>query len=110
MDAGIATKKNVEWLIANKFNYLVVSRERKRDIDMEKAHVIESAGGAKIHLQRQDGEHEGEIKLACWSEQRAGKDEGINIRFREKYEEQLKKIYANLGISLDPRGIQKLVI
>lgn len=96
MDAGIATKKNVEWLIANKFNYLVVSRERKRDIDMEKAHLIESAGGSEIHIQRQDGDYDGEIKLACWSEQRAGKDEGINVRFREKYEEELKKISEGL--------------
>lgn len=96
MDAGIATKKNLEWLISNKFNYLVVSRERKRDIDMEKAHVIESAGGAEIHLQRQDGEYEEEIKIACWSEQRAGKDEGINAHFREKYEEELKQINEGL--------------
>jgi len=25
-------------------------------------------------------EYEGEIKIACWSEQRAGKDEGINVQ------------------------------
>jgi len=96
MDAGIATKKNLEWLISNKFNYLVVSRERKRDIDMEATKVIESAGGAEIHLHRQDGEYEGEIKIACWSEQRAGKDESINERFRKKYEEELKKISDGL--------------
>lgn len=96
MDAGIATKENIEWLIANKFNYLVVSRERSRDIDKEKAHTIQSAGGSKIYLQRQEGEYEGEIKLACWSEKRAAKDEGINTRFREKYEAELKKINEGL--------------
>ena len=96
MDAGIATQKNIEWLIANKFNYLVVSRERSRDIDKEKAKVIQSSGGADIHLQRQKGEFEGEIKLACWSEKRAAKDEGINTRFREKYEAELSKIKAGL--------------
>ena len=96
MDAGIASKENLEWLIANKFNYLVVSRERKRDIDMGQASVIESAGGNPIHIQRQDGEYEGEIKLACWSEQRAMKDQGINKNFREKYEQELKKISDGL--------------
>lgn len=96
MDAGIASKENLEWLIANKFNYLVVSRERKRDIDMGQASVIESAGGNPIHIQRQDGEYEGEIKLACWSEQRALKDQGINESFREKYEQELKKISDGL--------------
>jgi len=97
MDAGIATNKNVEWLIANKFNYLVVSRERSRDIDKEKAQVIRSAGDAEIYIQRQESQCEGEIKLACWSEQRAAKDEGINDRFREKYEEELKKISEGLS-------------
>lgn len=96
MDAGIASKENLEWLIANKFNYIVVSREKKRDIDMEQANVIESAGGAKIHLHRQAGEYEGEIKIACWSEQRAAKDESINEHFREKYEEELKTISEGL--------------
>jgi transposase len=104
MDAGIATIKNIEWLIANKFNYLVVSRERSREMDKEKAHVIQSAGGSEIHLQRQEGEFEGEIKLACWSEKRAAKDEGINARFREKYEEELNKIRAGL---LKPRYTKK---
>jgi transposase len=104
MDAGIATSKNIEWLIANKFNYLVVSRERSREMDKEKAHVIQSAGGSEIHLQRQEGEFEGEIKLACWSEKRAAKDEGINVRFREKYEEELNKISAGL---LKPRYTKK---
>jgi len=97
MDAGIATQKNIDWLISRQFNYLVVSRERSRDFDKEKAEVIQSAGGAEIHLQRQKGEFEGEIKLACWSEKRAFKDEGINTRFREKYEEELGKIKAGLN-------------
>ena len=97
MDAGIATNDNIDWLIENKFNYLVVSRERSRDIDKEKAKVIQSAGGAEIYLERQESQLEGEIKLACWSEQRAAKDEGINNRFREKYEEELKKISTGLS-------------
>ena len=82
MDAGIASEENLQWLITNNYNYLVVSRERKRDIDMEQTSVIESAGGHQIHLHRQAGEHPGEIKLACWSEQRAAKDQSINQSFR----------------------------
>jgi transposase len=96
MDAGIATNDNIEWLIENKFNYLVVSRERNRDIDKEKAKIIQSAGGYDILIQRQPGEDENEIKLACWSEKRAAKDEGINNRFREKFETELKKISEGL--------------
>ncbi len=96
MDAGIATEENLQWLTENNYNYLVVSRERKRDIDMGQANVIKSAGGHQIHLQRQPGKNEGEIKLACWSEQRALKDQSINESFRKKYEEELKKISDGL--------------
>jgi hypothetical protein len=52
MDAGIATEKNLQWLIDNLHNYLVVSRERNQDIDMEQTHIIQSAAGNPIHLQR----------------------------------------------------------
>lgn len=81
MDAGIASENNLEWLILNKYNYLLVIRERKRDVDIEKASVIESSGGHQIHLQRQPGQHKEEIKIPCWSEQRAMKDRSINTSF-----------------------------
>jgi len=96
MDAGIASEQNLQWLTANHYQYLVVSRERKRDIDMTRAGEIESAGGHAIHLQRQPGRHPGEINLACWSEQRSRKDEGINQSFRERYEQGLKEISEGL--------------
>jgi transposase len=97
MDAGIASEENLQWLTANNYNYLVVSRERKHDIDMKQTSAIESATGHRIHLQRQPGEHQGEIKLACWSEQRAMKDQGIDENFRKKYEAELRKISEGLG-------------
>ena len=96
MDAGIASEENLQWLISNKYNYLVVSRETKRDIDMEKTSIIQSAGNHQIHLNRLTGDHAGEIKLACWSEQRAMKDQSINQSFREKYEQELTKISQGL--------------
>jgi transposase len=97
MDAGIASEENLQWLTANHYNYLVVSREKKRDIDMEKTSVIESAGGHQIHLHRQPGQHKGEVKIACWSEQRAMKDKSINTSFQKKYEAELQKISEGLG-------------
>ena len=96
MDAGIASEENLQWLTAHSFNYLVVSREKKRDIDMGKASVIQSACGHQIHLQRQPGAHEAEIKLACWSGQRALKDQGINQNFQKKYEAELRKTSEGL--------------
>lgn len=104
MDAGIASEENLEWLTSNQYNYLVVSRARKRDIEMEKTSIIESAGGHQIHLQRQPGQHHGEVKIACWSEQRAMKDQSINTSFQEKYEQELRKISEGLQ---QPRTTKK---
>ena len=97
MDAGISSVENLQWLTTHNYNYLVVSRERNRDIDLEQAKIIKSAAGHPIHLQRQDGERSGEIKLACWSEQRAMKDQSINDSFRATYEQELTKIAEGLN-------------
>lgn len=97
MDAGIASQDNLDWLTEHHFKYIVVSRKRRRDFDREKAHTITSASGYPIHLQRQSGESENEVQLACWSEQRGHKDEAINKRFRKSYEEALKAIAAGLS-------------
>jgi transposase len=104
MDAGIASEENLRWLSAKNYRYLVVSREKKRTIDRQKTTIIESAGNHQIHLQRQPGSYQGEIKLACWSEQRAAKDEAINKRFRKDFEEELTKISEGLS---KPRTTKK---
>ncbi len=96
MDAGISSQENIDWLVSKGYKYLVVSREKKRTFDREKATCIESCGGHEIHLQREDGEREGEIKLRCHSQQREQKDEAINESFRQKFETELTKLAAGL--------------
>ena len=90
MDAGIASSENIDWLASNHYKYLVVSREKKRGFDREKASCITSAGGHEIQLQREQGDNEGEIKLRCQSAQRAEKDTAINESFRQKFEAEIR--------------------
>ena len=54
MDAGIATEENIKWLAEKEFKYLVVSRKRKREFDINEATKILSASGHEIYLERQD--------------------------------------------------------
>lgn len=100
MDAGIASEKNITWLASKGYKYLVVSPQRKRTFEMEKALSIQSASDCTIHLQREEvREHDKdikEVKLYCWSEQRARKDSEIDLHFREKFEAELTKIAAGL--------------
>ena len=53
MDAGIASEENIEWLSAQGFKYLVVSRKRKRAFEMAEAIKVLSASGHEIYLHRQ---------------------------------------------------------
>lgn len=96
MDAGIASEENLQWLLENNYNYLVVSRERKRSMDKEKAITIQSAGNQNIHLHRQPGSHEEEIKIACWSEQREAKEKGIISTKKTAFESALNNIKEGL--------------
>jgi transposase len=104
MDAGIASEENLKWLNEEGYKYLVVSRERKRSIDMDQASCIQSACGHEIYLHRQSGKLEGEVKIACWSEQRARKEREINTHFCEKFEKELRKLNEGLG---KPRCMKK---
>lgn len=107
MDAGIAKEENIEWLKAQGFKYLVVSRQRKRDFEMEKATRILSASGHEIYLQRQGAAATGqaagakealeELTVACWSEQRAQKEQQINTQAKERFEAELSQIDKGLS-------------
>lgn len=100
MDAGIASEKNITWLADKGYKYLVVSRQGKHTFKMEKALSIQSASDHTIHLQREEvceqAEEVSEVKLYCWSEQRARKDSEIAAHFREKFEAELTKIATGL--------------
>ena len=110
MDAGIASEENIEWLSSQGFKYLVVSRKRKREFEMEKAIKILSASGHEIYLHRQhapvnqpadsssvQGEEPGELTVACWSEQRAQKDRQIDAKAKARFEAELYKLDEGLS-------------
>lgn len=106
MDRGIASEENIQWLLANGYRYLVVSRERQRQFDPHEAITFENASGDRIHLEKQV--EEGEVRLYCFSEQRAAKERGIDERFARGFEEGLEKIAAGLRKKGTTKRIDKL--
>ena len=112
MDAGIASEENIEWLSAQGFKYLVVSRKRKREFEMAEAIKILSASGHEIYLHRQharvdQADAEGsspvqskkpdELTVACWSQQRAQKDRQIDAQAKARFEAELSKLHEGLS-------------
>jgi transposase len=97
MDRGVATEANLAWLREQGYRYLVVSRERTRHFDPELACSIETASKHSIQLQKDICEDGSEVRLYCYSEARAGKEQGIAKRFAERFERGLDQLAAGLS-------------
>jgi transposase len=104
MDRGIATQANIDWLIQNKYRYLVVSRERTRQFTADQAVEVTSASKQTIQLQRVVSEDGLEVRLYCHSEQRQEKEVAMNARVIKRFEDGLLKIKESLS---KPRGTKK---
>ena len=97
LDRGIATGQQVDWLKANGYRYVVVSRERKRNFEPEAALAHRTRSGGVAHLEKVDDAEAGEVRLYCYSEQRAEKERGMAERFAQRLERDLDAI--NEGLS-----------
>ncbi len=105
MDAGIATAANIAWLVARKFRYLVVSRERARHFDPEQATDVLTASAETVRLQRVVSEDGQEVRLYCHSEGREAKERAITDRFAKRFEAGLTRLAEGLT---KPRGQKDL--
>ena len=105
MDRGLAAEENLAWLRGAGYRYLVVSRERERQFDPHTAIAIETAAGDPIQLQLVRDEAGQEVRLYCYSQARAEKENAITRRFAERFETGLQKIADNLS---KPRGEKRL--
>ena len=101
MDRGIATEENIAWLIEHNYRYLVVSRERSRQFDVNQATETTTASEETIKLQRVLSEDGSEVRLYCYSEKRQEKESAMTKRFSERFEAGLEKLAAGLE---KPRG------
>ena len=79
------------------YRYLVVSRERQRRFDPQRAVSIHNASGETLQLEKVLSEDGQEVRLYCHSERRAKKEKAINERFAKRFEEALEKIAAGLS-------------
>jgi len=108
MDRGIATENNLAWLREQGYRYLVVSRERNRCFDPDKAIALDNASGERVHLQKTLSEDGKEVRLYCHSERRAQKEEAINERFAQRFENELDKMAAGLNKPRTTKRLDKL--
>ena len=97
MDRGIATSDRVRWLREHRYRYLVVSRERTRHFDAEAALSLETASHHHVHLHKVVSDDGQEVRLYCFSEQRAAKERAIVERFASRFEAALTQLCDGLS-------------
>jgi len=115
VDAGIAAEDNLKWLRDNHYDYLAVSRRRKREIPEELASRMVTVKEDKQSLVRavlKSDEKTKEVEVWCHSIQKEKKEEGIKNLFRQRFEEGIKKIEAGLtkknGIKVYEKVIERI--
>lgn len=98
IDAGIASEKNIQWIKDNKYPYIVVSRKRHRQFDEHEAVVVKQDKNCTVKAQKVIDSENDEVLLYCHSTQREKKEQAINNRFIERFEDALKQLEAGLHI------------
>ena len=96
MDAGIATEDNVEWLKENQYPYIVVSRKQYREFDEEDAVIVKQDDDYTVKVQKTIDQETGEALLYCHSTRKEKKEQAIQDRFTERFEDEMKKLAGGL--------------
>ena len=105
MDRGVATEACVQWLRDHDYRYLVVSRERHRQFDAEAAVSLQTRSNQTVHMHKVVSTDPDEVRLYCYSEERAEKERGIVERFATRFETALTQLHEGLA---RPRAHKRL--
>ena len=97
LDAGIATEDNIDWLKANGYRYLAVSRRKQRCFDADAAVTIKDAADQQVRVQRVDNEATGEVELYCHSAMREEKERAMINQASERFEVNLQALADGLA-------------
>ncbi len=105
MDRGVATDACITWLREHGYRYLVVSRERHRQFDAEAAVSVRTQSNQTVHLHKVVSTDPDEVRLYCYSEERAQKERAIVERVATRFEAALTKLNDGLAC---PRAHKRL--
>ena len=96
LDAGIATKENLELIQKKGFNYLCVSRTRLKNytaVPNRLTVLMETKSKQEIRLKAVKTDNDTDYYLEVKSDAKAAKETGMKEQFEQRFEEQLQKIH-----------------
>ena len=105
MDRGIATEQTLQWLDAQGYHYLAVSREGQRRFEQARAEALKTASGGQVQVERVLSEDGKQVRLYCCSQEREKKERAIEDKRAQRFEESLDKLHVGLS---RPKARRKL--
>ena len=84
MDRGIATQDRIDWLREEGYRYIVVSRERRKHFEQERALALQTASGSDVEVYREEADDE--VRLCCRSRSRMAMEEAKVKQKAERFE------------------------
>jgi len=96
VDAGIATKDNLEWLRDNNYSYIVCSRSKMRLPENLEYTIVKEEGENIVKASCVNQESTGEKLLFCHSTAREQKEFSMKVLLQSRFEEELKKLSDGL--------------
>ena len=114
MDAGIATEANLQWLKDNQYDYLAVSRHRRREIPDElfarmTAVKYDRQNHEQVRAVLVHNEDHQDVEVWCHSIGKQKKEEGMQNLSRHRFEEGLKQIASGLTKKHGTKRYDKVV-
>jgi transposase len=96
MDAGIATKDNIQYLKDNGYHYIVVSRSHNLSMPDTELITVKQIPGNTVNTALVENTETDEIELYCQSEAKMEKAKEIVTKMTQRYETELEKLAAGL--------------
>lgn len=110
MDAGIATEKNIEWLKAANYQYIVVSRKAKIIMpENELSVIVKATNNNCVQAILSKNETTDELELYCHSTAKEAKTKEMVNSTTQRYETELKKLAAGIHKKRGLKAYSKLL-
>jgi hypothetical protein len=111
MDAGIASKENIDYLIANGYEYIVVSRKRDNLFDESKSTPVKLNNKEEVIVRAQKviNEESGEIELFVHSQAKELKESAMQTRVQTLFLEKLQYLKDGLTIKRRTKDYEKVI-
>lgn len=113
LDAGIATEDNINWLRGQSYQYIVVSRKKKKaipaDVAMVAVKVDEKHDTVLVKAGLVENPQTDELELYCHSLDKEKKEEGIKNKFQERFEAELLKARQGLDLKSGTKRYDKVI-